>query len=166
MGRESLYASMKHVVSPWRYAHSVQRSERLGSHASSAHIVGVGSVSCSVAAFGMKTLECVSRLSLIRVRVTTALRLTSGDMYSGVPHAVLHTDCVTSSLLYPKSHSFTLGRGCRPSSRMLSSCAVRASRTFDQRRQRTPGCGLSTRHPSVPSELLCSKGLGKEFYSQ
>ena len=48
--------------------------------------------------------------------------LTSGAMYSGVPQAVLHSDCVTSSLLYPKSHSLMLGRGCCPSSSTLSSC--------------------------------------------
>ena len=49
---------------------------------------------------------------------------TSGAMYSGVPQVDLDTDCPTSSLLYPKSQIFRIGRGHSPCSMMLSSCAL------------------------------------------
>ena len=48
--------------------------------------------------------------------------LTSGAMYSGVPHVDFDTDCTTSFLLNPKSHSFSCGRGQGPCSSILSSC--------------------------------------------
>ena len=48
---------------------------------------------------------------------------TSGAMYSGVPHAVLQPDPKFSALLYPKSHSLTMGSAPpRWSISTLSSC--------------------------------------------
>jgi len=52
----------------------------------------------------------------------SSLLSTSGDMYSGVPQAVLHTEPLSSSLLYPKSHSLMMGSGMLPSSNTLSNC--------------------------------------------
>ena len=54
----------------------------------------------------------------------SSLLSTSGDMYSGVPQAVLQTDPLSSSLLYPKSHSLMMGSGMLPSSSTLSSCGI------------------------------------------
>ena len=53
----------------------------------------------------------------------SSLLSTSGDIYSGVPQAVLQTEPLSSSLLYPKSHSLMMGSGMLPSSSTLSSCA-------------------------------------------
>ena len=57
----------------------------------------------------------------------SSLLSTSGDMYSGVPQAVLHTEPLSSSLLYPKSHSLMMGSGMLPSSSTLSNCAAKNS---------------------------------------
>lgn len=51
--------------------------------------------------------------------------LTSGAMYSGVPHVVLHADSRLLSLEYPKSQSFT-NCGSEPTSSTLSSCTQMA----------------------------------------
>ena len=50
--------------------------------------------------------------------------LTSGHMYSGVPHVVLHALCRLYAFENPKSHSFTVGYGQHPWSMILSSCAT------------------------------------------
>ena len=84
-------------------------------------------------------------------------------MYSGVPQAVLHCDCVTSSLLYPKSHSLMLGRGCCPSSSTLSSCT---DKTECQQQPRTslmciPHCADG---PSPTTRHACQwRGLAPKY---
>ncbi len=58
-------------------------------------------------------------------------------MYSGVPQVDLDTDCTTSFLEKPKSHSLSCGRGHGPCSSMLSSC-VEGTISFTS-------CGLTSR---------------------
>jgi len=78
----------------------------------------------------------------------SSLLRTSGDMYSGVPQAVLHTEPLSSSLLYPKSHSLMMGSGMLPSSSTLSSC----EQEVEYKSQATLSKNLS--QPNTACELL------------
>ena len=55
-------------------------------------------------------------------KVQPGPRLTSGAMYSGVPHVDLETDWPASSFEKPKSQILSTGDGHDPCSIMLSSC--------------------------------------------
>ena len=79
---------------------------------------------CAALAEALRLFSYQADVADHRAVRTFSSNSTSGAMYSGVPQVDLDTDCPTSSLLYPKSQIFRMGRGHSPCSIMLSSCAV------------------------------------------